>query len=81
MFDTQNNTKYNGLCYRSLCLRACHLRLCAKIPEIMRNTYDLLKPQNLGNLSPKFPIPGKTWNLSLISGSTAVVMILTWGNA
>ena len=42
MFDTQNNTKYNGLCYRSLCLRACHLRLCAKIPEIMRNTYDLL---------------------------------------
>ena len=37
--------------------------------------------RNMTNLSPKFPIPGKTWNLSLISGSTAVVTILTWGNA
>ena len=28
-------------------------------------------------LSPKFPMPGKTWNFSLISGSTAVVTIVT----
>ena len=33
------------------------------------------------HLSPKLPIPGNTWNFSLISGSTAVVTIFTFGNA
>ena len=36
---------------------------------------------HLSHLSPKFPIPGKTWNFSFISGSTAVVTIFTFGNA
>ena len=35
----------------------------------------------LSHLSPKFPIPGNTWNFSFISGSTAVVTIFTFGNA
>lgn len=32
-------------------------------------------------LSPKFPMPGSTWNLSLISASMALVTIFTLGNA